>query len=49
MNGPHTLPTIDYEIIPEQDTMNILDNEFKNMTEIIIAEHTGVISKNYSV
>jgi hypothetical protein len=29
--------------------MNILDNEFKNAMEIIIAEHTGVMTKNYSV
>jgi hypothetical protein len=49
MNDQQTLPTIDYETIPEQDTMNILDNEFKNIMEIIIAEHIGVISKNYSV
>ncbi len=49
MDDQHTLPTIHYEIIPEQDTMHILDDDFKNMMEVVIAEHTGVIPKNYSV
>ena len=37
--------TVNDENIPT----NILDNEFKNTMEILIAQSIGLISKNYSV
>jgi len=51
MNDQHHYSTInfDYEYIPENDSINILDNEFKNSMEIFIAEYIGTIPKNYFV
>jgi hypothetical protein len=42
-----TIP--DYESIKENDSTHILDDEFKNYMEILIAQDIGVIPKNYSV
>jgi hypothetical protein len=41
-----TLTTVDYETIPENDSINFFDDDFKNLMEIIIAEYIGSIPKN---
>lgn len=40
---------LDYEHIPENDSISILDDDFKNTMEILIAECIGLIPKNYLV
>ncbi len=41
--------TVDDESIPENNSINILDDQFRNSMEILIAEYIGAIVKNYFV
>ncbi|CAF0920963.1 unnamed protein product [Adineta steineri] len=51
MNDRYTgnVTNLDYENVSENDSINILDDQFKNCMEILIAQCIGAIPKNYSI
>jgi hypothetical protein len=49
MSATRMVTNLDYENVSQDDSTHLLDDQFKNQMEILIAEYIGSIPKNYFV